>query len=384
MQFDDKKTIEKFCVSEDINTHNDLINAIGGYYVGGCVRDHILGRKSNDIDAATHLNPEEITRIARRLGYIVIPTGINHGTVTCILTKDKSKFEIQVTTFRKDNFCDGRHSSVDFVSSMQEDAKRRDFTINALYMDSSGKIYDPNFQGLSDIKNNIVRFIGNPEERILEDHLRIMRFFRFSLKFADNIDEEGVIASNKNILLVKKLSRERVREEYKKILEHDSPYKILNIIRKNLEIIGNDTISEDCLENIVLQEQNNDIKFPWIVKLFAHSTHHANSNPKKEWVFSKAESRAWKDLLDFNSNPNKSWKEFYVDKDKERMFLYPYWDAFRSNSSNNIINIQNLINSVPEIKIDVESFDCNITGKDIGLEIKRIMLEKLKYLNISK
>ena len=180
--------------------------------VGGCVRDFILyGKLVYDIDIATPFLPDEIiARLSAK--FKVVPTGIAHGTVTVF---GKHKYEI--TTLRKDEkTIDGRHAIVSFDATWQEDSSRRDFTINALYADSSGNIYDYH-NGINDLENSLVKFINNPVKRIEEDYLRIMRFFRFAMRFGgyDQISLDACINLCGNL---KKISRERITSEWLNLL----------------------------------------------------------------------------------------------------------------------------------------------------------------------
>ncbi len=149
--------------------------------VGGCVRDIIIGEISKDLDIATTVHPEQLQKLLVNHGIKVIPTGIKHGTVTVVI----GKYILEITTLRKDIECFGRHATVEFTDDWKEDARRRDFTINAMSMDLDGNIYDY-FNGREDLDKRIIRFVGAPEQRINEDHLRILRYFRFYACFGDS------------------------------------------------------------------------------------------------------------------------------------------------------------------------------------------------------
>jgi poly(A) polymerase len=149
--------------------------------VGGCVRKLLSGEEIDDIDIAVNLNPEEIKNILIENKIKFLETGISHGTITVII--DKLKFEL--TTLRKDTSTDGRYADVEFISDWEIDAKRRDFTINAIYSNLKGEIYDP-LGGQKDLQNKVVKFIGDPNERIREDYLRILRYFRFYTQYSNH------------------------------------------------------------------------------------------------------------------------------------------------------------------------------------------------------
>ena len=191
------------------------------FFVGGCVRNTLMGEAVSDLDLATSAHPDEVIDLAKAAGVKVIPTGLEHGTVT--LLYDSVPYE--VTTFRNDIAHDGRHAVVKFSDVIVADATRRDFTINALYLSPDGTVHDP-IGGLEDIEKRIVRFIGDPNQRIEEDYLRILRFFRFHAWYADQslgINADGLAACAENIGGLAKLSRERVGSEIIKLLSAPNP-----------------------------------------------------------------------------------------------------------------------------------------------------------------
>lgn len=183
-------------------------------YVGGAVRDTLLGLPVADIDIATSHFPAEVVARLASAGIKAIPTGIAHGTITAV----SSGTVVEVTTLRRDVATDGRHAQVAFTDDWQADAARRDFTINALYADPiSGELFDW-FGGLDDLAARRVRFIGDPYRRIAEDHLRILRFFRFHARFGDTPDPAGLDACTDRANDLMALSRERVAAELLKLL----------------------------------------------------------------------------------------------------------------------------------------------------------------------
>ena len=183
--------------------------------VGGWVRNKILGREQTDVDFAVNKPPEAVTRALEAAGIKVVPTGLKHGTVTAIV---KGK-PFELTTLRRDVETDGRHAVVAFTDDWREDASRRDFTFNALYQDRAGTIYDY-FDGQTDLKAGRVRFIGDPEQRIAEDRLRVLRFFRFHARFGKPpFDGPSFDACRRNAATVTGLSGERVRKELLRTLD---------------------------------------------------------------------------------------------------------------------------------------------------------------------
>lgn len=194
-----------------------LIDALGPEnvcFVGGAVRDSLLGNSVTDIDIATSHTPDVVQRLLGNASIKAIPTGLQHGTITAVC----EGAACEITTLRRDVVTDGRRAAVEYTDSWQADAERRDFTINALYVTPDGMIYDP-MDGLVDLRNNIVRFIGDAEKRIEEDALRILRFYRFSGLFSGKIDDAGQAACKKNIKLLDGLSVERIRDEMLKVLK---------------------------------------------------------------------------------------------------------------------------------------------------------------------
>jgi tRNA nucleotidyltransferase/poly(A) polymerase len=182
--------------------------------VGGAVRDALLGRPVADVDFATTAKPEDMLRLAKEAGIKTVPTGIAHGTVTLIAHSEP----YEVTALRRDVSTDGRRATVAFSSDWAEDARRRDFTMNALYADAAGCVHDP-LGGLEDLRAGRVRFAGGATQRIREDYLRTLRFFRFSAEYsAGEFDPEGVAAAIRERAGLLKLSRERVRAELLRIL----------------------------------------------------------------------------------------------------------------------------------------------------------------------
>lgn len=191
--------------------------AAGGHEaraVGGAVRNALLALPVKDVDLATTARPEEVMALAERAGLKAVPTGIAHGTVTIV----SGHHPFEVTTLRKDIETDGRRAVVHYTRDWREDALRRDFTINAIYCDSSGTLYDP-LGGYADVASRRIRFIGDPHERIREDYLRILRFFRLSAEYgAGALDAEGLQAATEERGGLTLLSGERIRGELMRLL----------------------------------------------------------------------------------------------------------------------------------------------------------------------
>jgi poly(A) polymerase len=216
--------------------------------VGGAVRNALIDRPVSDIDIATTAEPENVIRLARKGGLGAHPTGIVHGTITVVA--DGVSFE--VTTLRRDVETDGRHAVVAFTTSWEEDAKRRDFTINALYCGEDGTIYDP-IGGLDDLRKRRVRFIGDAEARIREDYLRILRFFRFSADYGNGqLDPAGLAAVTALKDGLSRLAAERIRSEVLKLLAAPKAAEVVQTMHDNgiLELVIPVSTDPECLARL--------------------------------------------------------------------------------------------------------------------------------------
>ena len=208
-----------------------ILNGAGGIcrMVGGCVRDALLGRDIMDVDLACNLLPEEISTRLGNAGVKVIPTGLKHGTITAFIERNT----YEVTTLRRDVETDGRHAKVAFTDDWLEDARRRDFTFNALYLDGDGGLYDP-CGGLKDLAARRVRFIGDADRRITEDALRILRFFRFAAQIGQGeLDPAGLEACVRNKHLIDHLSGERLAQELFKTLAAENLLPIIKVMAES-------------------------------------------------------------------------------------------------------------------------------------------------------
>ena len=191
------------------------------YFVGGCVRNALIGAPVSDIDIATNALPDQVQECATRAGLRQIPTGIAHGTITVV----SEGIPHEITTFRRDIETDGRRATVAFSTDLGDDAARRDFTMNALYAAPDGTVVDP-LHGMTDLTARRVRFIGDPNARIAEDYLRILRFFRFHAWYGDmanGLDADGLAACAGNLDGLGQLAKERVTAELVKLLAAQDP-----------------------------------------------------------------------------------------------------------------------------------------------------------------
>jgi len=218
----------------------DALEAEGGpdcaRFVGGCVRNALVGRPIDDLDIATTLTPERVTEALKAAGLRVVPTGIEHGTVTAI--SERTPHEI--TTLRRDVTTDGRRATVAFTDDWAEDASRRDFTLNALYARRDGSIFDPTGHGVADAKAGRIVFVGEPEQRLREDHLRNLRFFRFYAWFGKGEPDAAAVAACAALRDgVAGLSAERVSKELLKLLAAEDPRAAVRLMAETgvLEVV---------------------------------------------------------------------------------------------------------------------------------------------------
>jgi poly(A) polymerase len=216
-------------VFEAINKFNETSEV---RYVGGCIRKIIKKEEVDDIDLATNLIPIEVCNALKKNNINFYETGIDHGTITAIIGDQK----YEITTLRKDVSTDGRHAKVEFTLDWKEDSNRRDFSINAIYSDKDGNLFDPH-NGKKDLEKGTVKFIGNSEERIKEDYLRILRYLRFFLNYSNNKHELEIFKTIKrNIGGISKLSSERLLEEFKKLTKSVGFIKLFKD-KESLELI---------------------------------------------------------------------------------------------------------------------------------------------------
>ena len=305
---------------------------VAARFVGGCVRKHLSNEKIDDIDIATILTSDQIREKFKDTSLKIVDTGIKHGTVTLVSEKHK----VELTTLRKDIKTDGRHAEVEYTDDWKEDSERRDFTINAIYLDINGKIFDPQM-GKEDLKNNIVKFIGDPQKRIEEDYLRIIRFIRFKIMYDITVEPTTGNAIKQNLDGIKKISKERILIELLKILDLQNFLKI-NESRNLREIFS--------------------MIFPEFLYL--------NRLDRLKKVYRQSEIN--RDIL---------LAVLLIDeKDNHEYFLYKY------NVSNKIIDMLKKFNkNLIELKNDKEYFEKNLI-KNVYLNGKKHLIA-LSLINFS-
>ncbi len=277
-------------------------------YVGGCIRKILNNEVVDDIDLATNLEPQEVCEILKNNNIKFYESGIEHGTITAMI--DNFKFEI--TTLREDVETDGRHAKIKFSKDWKKDASRRDFTINSIYSDDSGNLFDP-FNGKKDLENGYIKFIGEPDKRIKEDYLRILRYLRFYSNYSKHHHDTDVIKKIKiNIGGISKLSKERLFDELK---------KITNI--QTLEKLSKDKTSSEIFLMIFPEIKNLD----FFSKLKPHSYNLAR---EFDFIFLLMLM-----ILDNSDNADYFLYKFNIsNKDKKRIKILD--NFYRENSSKKI------------------------------------------------
>jgi len=351
-------------------------------FVGGCVRKVLSAEIVDDIDLATTLEPNEVKKKLNKKNIKVIDTGISHGTVTAIL--NQIKFEI--TTLRKDVSTDGRHADVKFTTNWEQDALRRDFTINAIYADLDGRFFDPQ-NGISDLKNGKVKFIGSPDDRIQEDYLRILRYFRFFTQYSKKEHDQEVMQSiKKNVNGINKISKERIFDELKKIFSLKNVTQLFNL-KESREIFLNIFPQLKYYER--LKKLNNKLKDKFDSTLIMASLIVDQSDNYGYFCYKYKTSNVIKKRFENISNnfENLKKKGFYSEKNIKKMTYFIGKDNVRdlllfSALINNKINDSNIIKLLDYVNfLKVPKFP--LSGDDLkkfGYESGEIMGKKLKLL----
>lgn len=268
--------------------------------VGGAVRDMLLKQDPKDIDLCTNATPNEMINVAKDMGFAYIPTGLQHGTITIVVGGE----QFEVTTLRIDTETDGRHAEVEFTRSFELDAARRDLTINAMSMDFNGVVYDY-FGGREDLETYRVRFVGNADERVKEDYLRILRYFRFMARFG-NIDqcleEIAVICTKENLEGLKGISVERYWLEMQKLVTSLYANEVLDCMYYH-----------GVLKTLGLKKRNTcTIKLSAIGALSTMVDADAVDSFLSTWKLSNDESKHLRWLID-NKYKQWDWQEMLVD-----------------------------------------------------------------------
>lgn len=361
-----------------------IINSNGGEarFVGGSVRDEIIGRATSenlktDIDIATNLLPENVTKILEAQNILVIPTGIEFGTVTAVIEGE----HFEITTLRRDILPNGRHTQVEYTDDWREDAERRDFTFNALYKDINGKIFDY-FNGIDDLKNGVVKFIGDAELRIIEDYLRVLRLFRFQAIFGKQpISDDALAACAKLKDGLKQISGERIRVEMLKILALKNQHSVLQtmhdcgVLQTITEVENFDFDAAKKIENLT-QSINpitalcalftKDISF---IQAENICTRWRLSNKEKALLFRLQESLE----IDFSNDylARKTCREFGHEEFIEYIILNNLKNKLDDDSAKKLIEFAANFNP-PEFPLSGQILLANgfVAGKEMGQKLK--------------
>ena len=305
-------------------------------YVGGCIRKILNKEKVDDIDLAVNLDPGIVCDILNKANIKYFKSGISHGTITALIKNQK----FEITSLRKDLISYGRHAKVEFCESWHEDASRRDFTINSIYSDIHGNLFDP-FDGKKDIENGKVNFIGDPEKRIKEDYLRILRYIRFFLSYSKHEHEEKIISAvRKNLDGVSQISSERLLDEFRKFfyskgflrLNDDSfSMEIIELIFpqfKNISVFKN-------LNNFALKKIE-DLDFVFFLSILIVDGSDNADYFMYKFNISKKEKKRINFLNNFYSNINsktfttKNLSKIFYYEGKQSLLDLLYFQIFRS------------------------------------------------------
>ena len=354
-------------------------------YVGGCVRKIINNEKVDDIDLATNIDPTKVKEALKKKNINYFETGIEHGTITALIENDK----FEITSLRSDIKTDGRHAEIEFTTDWIKDAERRDFTINSIYADINGNLFDP-FDGKKDLENGLIKFVGEPQRRIEEDYLRILRYFRFFALYSKNehlTEIKKVI--KKNIVGIKKLSSERLLDELKKIYKSNCFIKLCEV-KFSYEIICAIFPEFKQIEffkklNDYTKNNLHNLDFTFFLSLlvldntdnsdyFFYKFNISKKNQKrikliKEFYFSK------KPPIKFNSQ--NLWKIFYFNGKEGLVDILNYKIYTSKKLDKNLVNQINFFENKEVPKLSVTGGDLI---KNFGIPEGQRVGEKLKEI----
>ena len=371
---------------------SELFKAVSSYnefseirYVGGCVRKILNNEKFDDIDLATNLNPNDLKKCLKNNNINFFETGIDHGTITARI--DEKNFEI--TSLRKDISTDGRHAVVEFTNEWKKDAERRDFTINSIYADKEGNLFDPN-NGVKDLNNGKIEFIGDPEKRVKEDYLRILRYVRFFLNYSrqdHKLNTKKII--KQNISGVIKLSKERLLDELKKLLISNGfinicdddfckeilllifpQLKNMNIVKKLKQNYKSEIFKKDfvfLLSLLIIDETDNS-------EFFLYKFNMSNE--------AKSRIKFLKEIYDYSNN-----KDAFSKKNLQKIFYFQGksflldaidFQLFRGNKKNNkLIELKKHFEKLEKPKFPIKT---EIIMEKYNLKEGRELGQKIKHL----
>lgn len=347
---------KKYEIKKIFNIFSNDLNNCQIRFIGGCVRKALSNENIDDIDLAVDLTPEEVKLILKNNNIKFFETGIEHGTITAKINNEK----LEITSLRRDIKSYGRHADVEFTKKWYEDAARRDFSINCIYADLEGNLYDP-FEGKKDLKNGKVKFIGNAENRIREDYLRVLRYIRFFLDYSNqphDLDIQKKIL--KNISGINKISKERLLNELEKIFKSKNIFKINDdeFLKKILYLVFPE------LKNIHLLEKLNDQALEIL--------------QSKDFLF-------WLSILIIDETDNTDYflyKYKLSNNDKKRIkFLYQNYPKLSDYNFFSEKNFHKLVYyNDKSLVIDLIDFKICVSKKDITkmIKLKKLIIETNK------
>ena len=347
---------KKYEIKKIFNIFSNDLNNCQIRFIGGCVRKALSNENIDDIDLAVDLTPEEVKLILKNNNIKFFETGIEHGTITAKINNEK----LEITSLRRDIKSYGRHADVEFTKKWYEDAARRDFSINCIYADLEGNLYDP-FEGKKDLKNGKVKFIGNAENRIREDYLRVLRYIRFFLDYSNqphDLDIQKKIL--KNISGINKISKERLLNELEKIFKSKNIFKINDdeFLVKILNLVFPE------LKNIHLLKKLNDQALEIL--------------QSKDFLF-------WLSILIIDETDNTDYflyKYKLSNNDKKRIkFLYQNYPKLSDNNFFSEKNFHKLVYyNDKSLVIDLIDFKICVSKKDITkmIKLKKLIIETNK------
>ena len=319
-----KKIFEAF---QDYSTDSEI------RYVGGCVRKILNNEKVDDVDMATNLNPEEIKEVLKKKNIKFYETGKDHGTITAHINDEK----YEITPLRSDVTTDGRHAKVQFTKDWRKDAERRDFTINSIYSDINGNLFDP-FEGKKDLENGKVIFVGDEEKRIKEDYLRILRYLRFFSNYSRAEHDVITLRSiKKNLNGVSKVSSERMLDEFKKIFISQSLYQLC-LNRDSFELLQLIFPQFKNLEKIkrlnpLAKEKLKDIDFIFLLGLLTIDETDNLDYFLFKYNISKKDQKRLINIKNFFHNKKDTFKINFQS-------LWKYYYLYGQQSLNDILNFK--------------------------------------------
>ena len=354
-------------------------------YVGGCVRKIINKEKVDDIDLAVNLNPEDVCKALNKENIRYYKSGIEHGRITALI--NNNKFEI--TSLRKDVDTDGRHAKVEFSDNWKEDASRRDFTINSIYADVEGNLFDP-FNGKKDLENGKVDFIGDAETRIKEDYLRVLRYIRFFLNYSKSKHSPNIIKIiKKNLSGFSNISSERLLDEFQKLFKSKGFFKLAKD-KDCIEIIN---LIFPQLKNISIFNKlnsfamNNFYKVDFIFLLSLMIIDGSDNVDYFIYKFNLSKKDQKRLLFLNNFNSKKSTSQAFLEKNLNKIFYFNgkealmdviYFKIFKSNKIDG--KLLEMIENFKDKEIPIMPFKGNILiekynipeGKELGIKLRMI------------